>query len=533
MAPEIHEHAERLRGASLRELFAADPDRVERLSVRAADLHLDCSKHLLDAAALDALLDLARRSGVAERIEAMFAGEHINTTEDRAVLHTALRRAPGAPLLVDGQDVAAGVETVLARMTGFAEQVRSGAWRGATGQAITHVVNIGIGGSDLGPRMVVRALRHWTDPSLQVRFVANVDGADLEAALDGLDPARTLFVVCSKTFTTAETLANAAAARSWLVDALGDDGAVARHFVAVSTNAAEVRAFGIDEDNMFGFWDWVGGRYSLTSAVGLSIMLAIGPEQFRELLAGFADLDEHLRTAPLEANLPVLLALVGWWNRSALDLATLAVLPYAQDLELLPAYLQQLDMESNGKRVTRDGTPVQGETGPIVWGQPGTNGQHAFYQLLHQGTTVVPCDFIAFAAPLSRFADQHDVLVANCFAQSQALAFGRTQQEVEASGVDPALAPHRTFPGDRPSSTLLVSALTPRTLGQIVAAYEHKVLVQGVLWDVNSFDQWGVELGKTLAKALQARIEGPGGADDELDASTRRLLELYRQARSG
>ncbi len=532
---DLHQHAERLRGTTLRALFADDPERAERFSVSAADLHLDCSKQLLDAPALDALLELARERGLAERITAMFAGEHVNTTEDRAVLHTALRRPPGEPLVVDGQDVAAEVEAVLVRMSAFAERVRSGDWTGATGRTITHVVNIGIGGSDLGPRMVVRALRHWTDPSLQVRFVANVDGADLEAALDGLDPARTLFVVCSKTFTTAETLANAAAARSWLVDALGadgGDGAVAQHFVAVSTNADEVRAFGIDADNMFGFWDWVGGRYSLTSAVGLSIMLGVGPERFRELLAGFAQVDEHFRTAPVEANLPVLLALVGYWNREVLDHATLAVLPYAQDLELLPAYLQQLDMESNGKRVRRDGTPVAGQTGPIVWGQPGTNGQHAFYQLLHQGTTVVPCDFLAFSQPLSRFADQHDVLMANCFAQSQALAFGRTQEEVEASGVDAALAPHRTFPGDRPSSTLLAAELSPRTLGQIVAVYEHKVLVQGVLWDVNSFDQWGVELGKTLATALQARLDGSGNGDDsDLDGSTRRLLELYRAGR--
>ena len=529
---DLDQHAVRLRGTTLRRLFADDPDRAERLSGAAADLHLACSKQLLDAPALEALLELARASGLSERITAMFAGQHVNTTEDRAVLHTALRRPPGEPLVVDGQDVAADVEAVLVRMSAFCEQVRSGTWLGATGQAITHVVNIGIGGSDLGPRMVVRALRHWTDPSLQVRFVANVDGADLEAALTGLDPARTLFVVCSKTFTTAETLANASAARSWLVDALGDDGAVARHFAAVSTNADEVRAFGIDADNMFGFWDWVGGRYSLTSAVGLSVMLAVGPGRFRELLSGFAQVDEHFRTAALEANLPVLMALVGYWNREALDLATLAVLPYAQDLELLPAYLQQLDMESNGKRVRRDGTPVAGETGPIVWGQPGTNGQHAFYQLLHQGTTAVPCDFLAFSAPLSRFTDQHDVLMANCFAQSQALAFGRTQEEVEASGVDPALAPHRTFPGNRPSSTLLASELTPRTLGQIVAAYEHKVFVQGVLWDVNSFDQWGVELGKTLATALQARLEGSGDGDDgDLDGSTRRLLERYRAGR--
>jgi glucose-6-phosphate isomerase len=378
--------------------------------------------------------------------------------------------------------------------------------------------------------MVVRALRRSLDGTLQARFVANVDGADLEAALDGLDAARTLFVVCSKTFTTAETLANAAAARRWLVDALGDD-AVGQHFVAVSTNAEQVREFGISEDDMFGFWDWVGGRYSLTSAVGLSIMLAVGTQQFRELLAGFADLDEHFRTTPLERNLPVLLGLVGVWNRNCLDMATLAVLPYAQDLELLPAYLQQLDMESNGKGVTLDGQPVDTDTGPIVWGQPGTNGQHAFYQLLHQGTTPVPCDMIAFTSPLSGLTEQHDVLLANCFAQTQALAFGRTAEEVAAAGVDPELVPHRTFPGNRPSNTLLVTALTPRALGQLIATYEHKVFVQGVLWGVNSFDQWGVELGKTLATALVQRLHGEDGGAD-LDSSTERLLRLYRESRS-
>ena len=527
---EVRAHGERLRGTTLRALFADDPDRGARLTARAGEITLDHSKQLVDDAALTALVGLARAAGVEQRIAAMFAGERINTTEDRAVLHVALRRPADQPLVVDGHDVVADVSGVLARMRDFTEAVRSGEWRGATGEQITHVVNIGIGGSDLGPRMVVRALRRFVDGRLEARFVANVDGADLEAALAGLDPARTLFVVCSKTFTTAETLANAGAARAWTVGALGED-AVARHFVAVSTNAEAVTAFGIDADNMFGFWDWVGGRYSLTSAIGLSIMLAVGPDAFDELLAGFHDVDEHVRTAPLEQNLPVLLGLVGVWNRNVLGHSSLAVLPYAQDLELLPAYLQQLDMESNGKRVTADGSAVTRETGPIVWGQPGTNGQHAFYQLLHQGTTVVPCDFLAFAQPLSGLVEQHDTLVANCLAQSQALAFGRTAEEVAEAGVDPALVPHRTFPGTRPSSTLLVDRLTPRTLGQLVATYEHKVLVQGVVWGVNSFDQWGVELGKTLAKELAGHLGDAPGDPSSLDSSTRELVRRYRETR--
>ena len=527
---ELEPHAGRLTGTTLRELFADDPDRAQRLSVRAGELYLDYSKNLLDDAAIAQLLAAARDRDLPSRIEAMFTGEHINRTEDRAVLHTALRRPAGDPLVVDGEDVTEQVAQVLRRMEAFTSSVRSGQRVGATGQSFTTVVNIGIGGSDLGPRMVVRALRRSIDETLQARFVANVDGADLEAALDGLDAARTLFVVCSKTFTTAETLANASAARQWLVDALGEQ-AVGEHFVAVSTNAERVREFGISEDEMFGFWDWVGGRYSLTSAVGLSIMLAVGVDQFRELLAGFGDIDEHFRTTPLERNLPVLLALVGVWNRDLLGMSTLAVLPYAQDLELLPAYLQQLDMESNGKSVTLDGVPVDVDTGPIVWGQPGTNGQHAFYQLLHQGTTPVPCDMIAFMAPLSGLTDQHDTLMANCFAQTQALAFGRTAQEVADAGVDEALVPHRTFPGNRPSNTLLAAALTARTLGQLVATYEHKVFVQGVLWDINSFDQWGVELGKTLATALVQRLHGED-AGAPLDSSTQNLLRLYREARS-
>jgi glucose-6-phosphate isomerase len=442
-----------------------------------------------------------------------------------------VRKPSGTALTIEGADVIAPVQDVLRRMHALAEQVRAGAWRGHTGAPISHVINIGIGGSDLGPRMVTRALRRYADGTPEVRFVANVDGADLDAALTGLDPAQTLFIVCSKTFTTAETLANATAARTWLLNALGDDAAVGKHFVAVSTNAEAVTAFGIDEQNMLGFWDWVGGRYSLTSAIGLSIMIAVGADHFESLLSGFHDIDEHFRTAPLSANLPVLLALIGIWNRNALGYQSLAVLPYAQDLELLPAYLQQLDMESNGKSVTVDGAPVRHDTGPIVWGQPGTNGQHAFYQLLHQGTTVVPCDMIAVATPLSDRHEQHDQLIANCLAQTQALAFGRSPEEVTAAGVDAHLVPHRTFPGDRPSNTMLLDELTPRTLGQLIAIYEHKVFTQGVLWSINSFDQWGVELGKTLARELLGMIAGDRSAA-KLDSSTARLLELYLQGRS-
>jgi len=531
----LQTHAARLRGTTLRALFDAQDGRGTSWVVRGADLHLDYSKNLLDDEALDALLAAASAADLSGKVEAMFGGAHLNSTEDRAVLHTALRLPRGEHLVVDGVDVVEQVTGVLDRMRSFTDRVRSGQWRGATGEAISHVVNIGIGGSDLGPRMAVRALRRFGGGGPEVRFVANVDSADLDIALAGLDPATTMFVVCSKTFTTAETLANAKAARAWLLDGLGDDGEVASHFVAVSTNAAAVREFGIDEQNMFGFWDWVGGRYSLTSAVGLAVMLAVGTEQFDELLAGFHDMDTHFRTAQGRDNLPLLLALVGVWNRNALGLSSYAVLPYAQDLELLPAYLQQLDMESNGKSVTASGEPVGHDTGPVVWGQPGTNGQHAFYQLLHQGTTVVPCDMVAFLAPLGSSPEQHDELIANCLAQTQALAFGRTAEEVAAAGVDPALVPHRTFPGNRPSNTVLAPALTPRTLGQIIAAYEHKVFVQGVLWGVNSFDQWGVELGKTLARALLGELQGDqaddGGGQAPLDSSTTHLLELYRAAR--
>ena len=529
----LRRHARRLEDTTLCDLFDADPTRGQRLSARAGNLYLDYSKNRLDDAVVDDLIGAARLAGLPEKIQAMYGGVRINTTEDRAVLHVALRKPSGTELIVDGADVVAPVHDVLRRMRTLTQQIRDGHWRGHTGRPITHVVNIGIGGSDLGPRMVVRALRRYVDAAPEVRFVANVDGADLEAALTGLDPTRTLFIICSKTFTTTETLANATAARDWLLNGLqdGHEDAVARHFVAVSTNADAVQAFGIHERNMFGFWDWVGGRYSLTSAVGLAIMLAVGTENFDLLLTGFHDLDEHFRTAPLGANLPVLLALIGIWNRNALGMDTLAVLPYAQDLELLPAYLQQLDMESNGKSVTTDGKPVQHQTGPVVWGQPGTNGQHAFFQLLHQGTTVVPCDMIAFAKPLSELRNQHDQLIANCLAQTQALAFGRSSGDVAAAGVAPGLIAHRTFEGNRPSNTLLANELTPRTLGQLIATYEHKVFTQGVLWDVSSFDQWGVELGKSLARDLLVTMNSDEGAGPDLDSSTRRLLELYQYGR--
>jgi glucose-6-phosphate isomerase len=523
----LRRHANRLEGHTLRDLFEADPKRGERMSASAGSLYLDFSKNRLDEAVLEDLVGAAHLAELPAKINTMFSGGKLNSTEGRAVLHVALRKPYTSELTIDGADVVVPVHDVLRRMRALTEQVRSGQWRGHTALPIKHVVNLGIGGSDLGPRMVTRALRRYADGSPEVRFVANVDGADLEAALTGLDPAQTLFIVCSKTFTTAETLANATAARAWLLDALGDDSAVGRHFVAVSTNADAVKAFGIDEQNMLGFWDWVGGRYSLTSAIGLSIMMAVGADHFESLLAGFHDIDEHFRTAPLSANQPVLLALIGIWNRNALGHDSLAVLPYAQDLELLPAYLQQLDMESNGKSVTVDGKPVRHDTGPIVWGQSGTNGQHAFYQLLHQGTTVVPCDMIVFATPLSDLHEQHDQLVANCLAQTQALAFGRSSEQVAAAGVDAQLVPHRTFPGNRPSNTLLIDELTPRALGQLIATYEHKVFTQGVLWDINSFDQWGVELGKSLARDLLAAID-TGDLAADVDSSTRRLLELYR-----
>lgn len=523
-------HAE-IRGAHLREMFAADDDRGTRLTAQLGDLYVDYSKNRVTGETLDLLRDLAREVDLEGRTAAMFAGEHINATEDRAVLHTALRLPRDAELVVDGQDVVADVHEVLDRMATFAGQVRSGEWTGATGKAITTVINIGIGGSDLGPAMAHRALAAYADPRIDVRFVSNIDGDDIAAALEGANPEETLFVVASKTFGTIETLTNARTARSWLVDVLGED-AVAKHFVAVSTAAEKVADFGIDTDNMFGFWDWVGGRYSFTSAVGLSLMIAIGEEAYREMLDGFHTVDEHFRTAPLEENVPATLALIKVWNRNLLGASTSAVLPYAQDLGRFAAYLQQLDMESNGKHVRMDGTTVETDTGPVVWGEPGTNGQHAFYQLIHQGTELVPADMIGFVRPAhDEVALHHDLLTANLLAQSEALAFGKTEEEVRADGVAEELVPHKTFTGNRPTTTILAPRLTPSVLGQLVALYEHEVFVQGVVWGINSFDQWGVELGKQLAKGLAPAVAGDEQAISAEDASTAGLIRYYREQR--
>ncbi len=514
----------------LRRLFAHDHQRVEHFTAEAGDLHVDYSKNLVTAETMALLLAVARRAGVEARRDAMFRGERINTTEDRAVLHTALRLPADASLVVDGTDIVRDVHEVLVRMRAFADRVRSGEWRGASGERIATVVNIGIGGSDLGPAMAYTALRPFSDRSIQARFVSNIDGADLHEATRDLDPATTLFVVSSKTFTTLETITNATTARRWLTDALGD-AAVANHFVAVSTNAEAVAAFGIDTANMFGFWDWVGGRYSMDSAIGLSLMIAIGPDHFDELLAGFHDIDQHFRTTPLDRNVPVLLALLGIWYTDFLGAETHAVIPYSQYLDRFPSYLQQLDMESNGKSVTIDGQPVGVATGPIVWGTPGTNGQHAYFQLLHQGTRLVPADFIGFALPHRDDDTHHDLLMANFFAQTEALAFGRTAEEVRTAGAAPELVAHRTFPGDRPTTTILAPQLTPRVLGQLVALYEHKVFVQGAIWDVNSFDQWGVELGKVLAARIAPELTSPEAPPPAHDASTDALIRRYRSLR--
>jgi len=527
----LAEHAEQVRGSSLRAAFADEPGRAEALTRQAEGLVLDLSKGLLTAHTLDLLCELARATGVEQRIEQMFAGERINTTEDRPVLHVALRAERGTTLFVDGQDVVAPVHEVLDRMAVFADAVRSGTWTGETGERIRTVVNIGIGGSDLGPAMAHDALRPFTSRELDVRFVSNVDGADLVDALTGADPASTLFIVCSKTFTTLETLTNARAARDWLLAALGDDAAVGKHFVAVSTNLSEVARFGIDPANAFGFWDWVGGRYSLPSAVGLSVMVAIGPDRFGALLAGYRSIDEHLRTAPLEQNLPVLLGLVGLWYTDFLGAQSAAVLPYSHDLQRFPAYLQQLEMESNGKSVRTDGTPVVVPTGAVVWGQAGTNGQHAFYQLLHQGTVLVPCDVIGFLRPVDGDEQAHALLFANLVAQTEALAVGRTLEEVRAAGIAPEQAPHRVFRGDRPTTTLLAEQLTPYVLGQLVAVYEHKVLVQGAVWGIDSFDQWGVELGKVLASRIADELRAADEPrPDAHDPSTSAMIRRFRAA---
>ncbi len=529
----LKEHAVRVGGRHLRELFAEDPDRGARMVAGAGDLVLDYAKHRVDAPALDALFTVARRAGVAERRDAMFVGEHVNTTEDRAVLHVALRMPKGKTLEVDGQDAVAEVHRVLDRMGEVATRIRTGEWTGWTGKRIRSVVNIGIGGSDLGPAMACQALADYASPEIDCRFVSNIDPVDLYAKTSDLDPAETLFVVSSKTFTTLETLTNARAARRWLLDGLGSgDEAVARHFVAVSTNATGVSGFGIDPANMFGFWDWVGGRYSVDSAIGFSLMVAIGPEAFGEMLAGFHTLDRHFATAPFEANLPVIQAMLNVWYRNLLGAQTHAVLPYSQRLARFPAYLQQLTMESNGKSVRWDGSPVWGETGEIFWGEPGTNGQHAFYQLLHQGTTLVPADFLGFAESTHEDGDQQDLLMASCFAQSKVLAFGRTNEEIEAEGTPPAVVPHKVMPGNHPSSTILAPKLTPSVLGQLVALYEHTVFVEGAVWGIDSFDQWGVELGKVMAGALAPALSADAAPDlAGEDSSTAGLVARYRRLR--
>ena len=529
----LRAHVDAVRDVHLRDLFAADSGRASRFTAEGAGLFLDYSKHRITADTLPLLLELARTAGVEARREAMFAGARINVTENRSVLHTALRLPRDARLVVDGQDVAAEVHEVLDRMADFAVRVRDGEWRGHTGRRIKNVVNIGIGGSDLGPAMAAEALRHYSDRSMRFRFVSNVDGTDLRDAVGDLDPAETLFIVSSKTFTTVETITNATSAREWLLAGLGDDeAAVARHFVAVSTNADKVQAFGIDTANMFGFWDWVGGRYSMDSAIGLSLMIAIGPDDFRSMLAGFRDMDDHFRTAPLDQNLPVIMALLGVWYGNFFGFESHAVLPYSQELNRFPAYLQQLDMESDGKSVRLDGSRVAYATGPIVWGTAGTNGQHAYYQLLHQGTHIVPADLIGFINPTTEIGPHHDLLMANLFAQAEAFAFGKTREEVVAAGVPEHQVNARVFEGNRPTSVILADRLTPRTLGTLVALYEHKVFVQGAIWGIDSFDQWGVELGKVLATRIAGELgasEGPVANDH--DTSTAALIRRYRAMR--
>jgi glucose-6-phosphate isomerase len=526
-------HFEQVREVRLRDLFAQDPDRATRMTAQAADLFLDYSKHRATGDTIRYLLAVARRAGVEGRRDAMFAGEHINTTEDRAVLHVALRMPAGTRLEVDGQDVVADVHRVLDKMGDLSDRIRSGEWTGHTGRRIRAVVNIGIGGSDLGPAMAYEALRDYATPDIACRFVSNIDPIDLWNKTADLNPAETLFVVSSKTFTTLETLTNAAAARDWVLSGLGaGQEAVAKHFVAVSTNEQAVTEFGIDPANMLGFWDWVGGRYSYDSAIGFSLMVAVGREGFAEMLAGFCAMDEHFRTAPLEENLPVLQGMLNVWYGNFFGTQTHAVLPYSQRLARFPAYLQQLTMESNGKSVRRDGTPVWGETGEIYWGEPGTNGQHAFYQLIHQGTKLIPADFIAFAESTHEHGDQHDLFMANCFAQSAVLAFGRTPEEVAADGTPPELVPHKVMPGNRPSSTILAPKLTPSVLGQLVALYEHTVFTEGTIWGIDSFDQWGVELGKAMAKQLAPTLIAEDSPDlSSQDPSTADLVRRYRHLR--
>ncbi len=524
----LQSHYEKIRGVHLRELFAGDPERAERFSLSAGDLFLDYSKNRITEETMRRLTALAEATGLKEGIGAMFRGERINRTEDRAVLHTALRAGEGEKIVVDGEDVIPAVRRVLDRMAAFSERVRSGEWRGFTGRRIRNVVNIGIGGSDLGPAMATEALGADADPRLQVRFVSNVDGTHFVETVRALDPAETLFVICSKTFTTQETITNALTARQWLVSGLGDKKAVAAHFVAVSTNSRKVAEFGIDTANMFEFWDWVGGRYSLTSAIGLSLMMAIGPENFCRLLEGFRIMDEHFRTAPPTGNMPVILALLGIWYNNFFGAQSYAVLPYDQYLARFPAYLQQLDMESNGKSVDREGRRVDYQTGPIVWGEPGTNGQHAFYQLIHQGTKLVPADFIGFGRSRNPLGDHHRKLLANLVAQPEALAFGKTAEEVREEGVEERLVPFKTFAGNRPTNTILADELTPSVLGQLIALYEHKIFVQGWIWEIYSFDEWGVELGKVLAGKVLEELNDPSAPLDGHDSSTAALINRLR-----
>jgi glucose-6-phosphate isomerase len=525
----LQSHHAEVADIHLRQLFADDPGRGERLRAEGAGLLLDYSKHRATDETLELLIDLARERGVPERRDAMLSGQEINTTEGRAVLHTALRAPRSASIVVDGHDVVPDVHEVLGRMAAFARRVRDRSWLGGAGAPVTNIVNIGIGGSDLGPVMAYEALKHYSDRGLVLRFVSNVDGTDFVEATRDLDPARTLFIVSSKTFTTLETMANARSARRWVVDAVGEE-AVARHFVAVSTNAEQVEAFGIDTDNMFGFWDWVGGRYSMDSAIGLTTMIAIGPEGYDELLSGFRAMDEHFATAPLEQNLPVLMGMLGVWYADFFGCQTVAVLPYDQYLNRFPAYLQQLTMESNGKHVALDGRTVDYQTGPVYWGEPGTNGQHSFYQLIHQGTVLVPCDLIGFCQTLNRLDGHHDLLMANVFAQGEALAFGKTADEVAAEGVAAELVPHRVFEGNRPTSTIMADRLTPAVLGSLVALYEHLVFTQSAVWDINAFDQWGVELGKVLAQRIVPELADEDPALRH-DSSTNALIRRYRERR--
>ncbi len=523
----LEKHHMKIKDLHLRDMFEEDPERGKRFSAETTGLYVDYSKNRITDETMKLLIDLARERGLEARRDAMFKGEKINTTEKRAVLHVALRAPKGTRIFVDGADVVPEVQKVLGRMADFAEKIRTGEWKGYTGKPIKNIVNIGIGGSDLGPVMAYEALKFYTPRDMNFRFVSNVDGTDFAEATRGFNPEETLFIISSKTFTTLETMTNARTARDWLLKGLDSEKAVARHFVAVSTNEKEVADFGIDPSNMFEFWDWVGGRYSMDSAIGLSTMVAIGPDRFREMLSGFHQMDEHFRTTPLEGNLPVLMGMLAVWYNNFFDAQTIAVLPYEQYMHRFPAYLQQLTMESNGKHVTLNGESVDYQTGPIYWGEPGTNGQHSFYQLIHQGTKVIPCDFIAFREPLNSLGNHHDLLIANVIAQGEALAFGKTPDEVRAEGTSEELVPHRTFEGNRPSTTILAERLTPETLGKLVALYEHSVFTQGAIWGINSFDQWGVELGKALAVRIIPQLTGEKGPDH--DSSTNELIRRYRE----